>query len=57
MDTKVAINDGNAKSSFMGMSEKKALKMAKEAELAFRKSKGYKVDTFWNRCLKVLIRK
>lgn len=29
--------------------EKKALKRAKEAERAFRASKGYVPDTFWNR--------
>ncbi len=33
----------------MGRDEKAALKRAEEAERAFRASKGYEPDTFWNR--------
>lgn len=33
----------------LGRDEKAALKQAEEAERAFRASKGYELDTFWNR--------
>ena len=38
----------------MGHEEKAALKRAKEAERAFRASKGYEPDTFWYRLKKKL---
>lgn len=57
MDSTLSINEGNTSSSFKGSSEKKALKRAKKARLAFRKSKGYDDDSSFKKWLKSLFRK
>lgn len=49
MNTELSVKKENALSSFGSRDEKRALKRAKEAKLAFRKSKGYEGDTFWSR--------
>lgn len=57
MNTELLIKEENALSSFRSRDEKKALKRAKEAKLAFRKAKGYEVDTFWSRLGKLFKKK
>jgi len=57
MDTTLAINEGNTQTFLKSSDEKKALKRAKEARHTFRESKGYEVDSFWSRCLKLLFKK
>jgi len=57
MNTELSVKEENALSSFRSRDEKKALKRAEEAKLAFRKSKGYEVDTFWSRLGKLFKKK
>lgn len=56
MNNERLVKDTKTPPSFVSRDEKKALKRAKEAELAFRKSKGYEIDTFASR-LKKLFKK
>lgn len=40
-----------------GVAEKKALRQAKQAEEAFRRSKGYPPNTFWGRVKALFLRR
>ena len=55
---KTSMNDAaSGGPSYMGQDERKAHKQAKEAEKAFRASKGYEPDTFWCRLKKKLTKR
>lgn len=49
LDLNVTLAAKEAEAVPLGRDEKAALKRAEEAERAFRASKGYERDTFWNR--------
>ena len=49
LDLNVTLSAKEAEAVPLGRDEKAALKRAEEAERAFRASKGYEPDTFWNR--------
>ncbi len=49
----VALNEKECGVPPFGAAEKKALRQAKQAEEAFRRSKGYPPNTFWGKVKRI----